>query len=246
MFTLTPIQSRLIESSGLPLTTIETPTGTRGILRGLPVKAVELSPNSWNPNVAEGRTMAAIGESLGAFGQVGDIVVTYDDGGFTIIDGEHRFRHCEPDDTVYVTVLFGYSEAELKKLTIILNETKGEADKVQLVTLLASLEEELGDALKVGLPYSDKELADMVEMAQVDWEAFADAEVPRLDELSEGGSGSDGDQWVTLTVKVPAEAMDVVEQARDLVGDQRELHDNDAIAWGQVLESLAAEYLAMP
>lgn len=51
--------------------------------------------------------------------------------------------------------------------------------------------------------------------------------------------------WVTLTLKIPSEAMERIQDAYNLIEQERDGLNNDKpIAWGQVLESLAADYLA--
>jgi hypothetical protein len=79
-------------------------------------------------------------------------------------------------------------DVDAKKLTIIFNETRGQADPVELGALLAELSEKTDD-LQLGLPYESDELErlmgelgedneDVPEFDPVDPETQ-----PRLDEL---------------------------------------------------------------
>ncbi len=64
-------------------------------------------------------------------------------------------------------------EADIKKLTIILNETKGQADTVPLARLLAELAEGMSiDALIKGLPYDSAQLDEFLQIGKIDWDAF--------------------------------------------------------------------------
>jgi hypothetical protein len=234
------------KANGYSLEILETDNGKRGIIRAYKMKLSELSPNTWNPNKTSDRTNKAIGESLNSYGQILECVARLhpDNDGFQIIDGEHRFKtiNTEKNPTISVNILFGYSEPEAKKLTIILNETRGSADKIELASLLSELSHDLDmDELKLGLPYDQSELDELIGLSGVDWDNFNDDS----QEDSEEELPLD-DEWVSITAKIPVEAMDVVNQAKDLIGEQNQLHKDKAILWGMVLECLAAEYLAVP
>jgi ParB-like chromosome segregation protein Spo0J len=62
--------------------------------------------------------------------------------------------------------------SQAKKLTIILNETRGKAEKQKLSSLLANIAEEakmsIGQ-LQIGLPYRERELTDFLELRKLDW-----------------------------------------------------------------------------
>jgi hypothetical protein len=94
--------------------------------------------------------------------------------------------------------------------------------------------------LILGLPYNESELEELIKLADYDWDNFDSGFT------SEGGEGGGSDGFTTLTVTVPTEAMDIINQAKDLVSQQRTLNAKESIAWGQVLESLAADFLAIP
>ena len=142
--------------------------------RGVKLKKSDITPNDYNPNKTSERQQKAINESLDKYGQLLEIVVRPDPnnkGKYLIVDGEHRYH--ELDDEVYCNVVHGLSDADAKKLTVIFNETRGQADKVELAQLLASLDDDLDDLI-VGLPYEQDELAELVKMADVDWDEFGD------------------------------------------------------------------------
>jgi hypothetical protein len=214
-------------------------TKTTQIDRAVLISKSLLDPNPWNPNKTKPRQQKAIAESLATYSQIIDIIVRPNGDRYQIIDGEHRYDELTED--VYVTVLHGLSDADAKKLTIIMNETRGEADKIELAQLLADLSNELsGDELLNALPYEQNELD---ELAEVDWDNFNN---PDDDEQSEfkGEFEPTEDEFIKLYIVIPKEALLVAEQAKDLISQQRELNKNKDIAWGQVLESLAADYIS--
>ena len=219
-------------------------TKTTQIDRALLVNKNLLTPNPWNPNKTNERQQKAISESLKTYDQVLDIVVRPDpekDGYYQIIDGEHRFN--ELSENVYVTVLYGLSDAHAKKLTIVLNETRGNADKIELAQLLSDISSEMDiDEILDSLPYEQNELEELIKLAEVDWDRFNENENDYDSNSQEESKG--GDEWVTIVIRVSVEAMDVIEQAADLVRDQSDLHKNKEIAWGQIVEAIAADFLA--
>jgi hypothetical protein len=213
-------------------------TKTTLIERSLLISKSLLDPNPWNPNKTKPRQQQAIAESLQTYSQILDIIVRPNGDRYQIIDGEHRYD--ELTDDVYVTVLHGLSDADAKKLTIIMNETRGEADKIELAQLLADLSNELdAEELLNALPYEQNELD---ELAEVDWDNFnnSDDEQPNF----KGEFDPTEDEFVKLYIVIPKEALLVAEQAKELISQERELNKNKDIAWGQVLESLAADYIS--
>jgi len=213
------------------------------IERGVAIPKSKLHPNPWNPNHMKPRQQAAVEESIKAYGQILELLVRphpdiKDE--YQIIDGEHRFNVLP--DTVYCNVIHGLPDAEAKKLTIVMNETRGAADKIELAKLLAELSTEIDD-LSTALPWDDVELDELIKLADVDWDSFTDA---FEEDEPQANEEDPTDDFVRLSVAVPREAMDIVNQAKDLIEEQGALHKDAALAWGQVLERLAADYLAMP
>lgn len=213
--------------------------------RGVKIKRSQLSNNGYNPNKTTPREQEAIAESLNQYGQLTGVLVRPDsenDGSYIIIDGEHRSMVLTEE--VYVDVVHGLSDADAKKLTVIMNETRGNADKIELAQLLASIESDFDgfEDLQLGLPYEDIELQELIDLADVDWDNF-EVESQGSEVRSEDDPD---DQWTVIPCKVPNEVLDLINQAIALISDEKELHQDKAIANGQVLEVLCAEYLAIP
>ena len=73
------------------------------------------------------------------------------------------------------TVIHEVTEARAKKLTVIMNETRGSADTADLAELLSSIGDELDEDLLNGLPYTDEYLADLLAMGTYNWDEIAEA-----------------------------------------------------------------------
>lgn len=135
-------------------------------------------PNSWNPNKQTDRTYTAERESIRTFGFIDPCLVWPHpdrEGEWQIIDGEHRWRAAGDEHLteILVTPLTNLTEAAAKKLTIVLNETRGDADVVLLGALLNDLQAQLGEEeFPLALPYSEGELAHLLALGTEDWDRF--------------------------------------------------------------------------
>lgn len=191
----------------------------------------KLHPNPWNPNRMDERTLTAERESIATFGFVVPVTVRpHPDkkGHFQIIDGEHRWKvlgEAKPKPDVPCIVL-DISDTTARKLTIVLNETRGQADTALLSSLLGELKEELGDDLGVGLRWSEGELDSILAVADDDWDGYSP---DGLDDKPP----ADGD-FTTLQVRVPNDFLPVWEQAQEAVAEDAELDPDKRVANGQV------------
>lgn len=52
------------------------------------------------------------------------------------------------------------------------------------------------------------------------------------------------EQWVKLEIVVSTDAFDVIARAREIMEQMGVTHEVEAVAWGKVLEMLAADFLA--
>jgi hypothetical protein len=243
MLILTKAEQTFIDQAeGYALERFETSGGDRGIIRGYRLAIAELWPNTWNYNKPSDRAKEAIGEALDELGQVAQVVVRLhpDTNKFQIIDGEHRYKELvKCSETVSVNILFGYSDTEVKRMTIILNEHNRNRDERSLGLLLGELNQTIDmPHLMMGMPFEIMEMEGLLEMALLDTEPL---ELMEPDPEPKPAKENEG--WTTISVKVPNDVMDVIGQARALVMAEVSLNDNRAIAWGQVLEYLAADYL---
>jgi len=178
-------------------------------------KAIEvdvnaIQPNPWNVNKTTQRQQEAIEESLTYYGQVLDILVRphpQEKGKYQIIDGEHRFLALK-DKAEKVTVsVIEAPDGEAKKLSVILNETRGQADKVELAQLLSSLSEEMDTGLITGLPYTPEELEQMLHAGEFDWDTFEnESENEDWGDEDSSTDEDDDDGTATFEVTMPKES----------------------------------------
>lgn len=191
----------------------------------LPTQDVPLhlvAPNPWNPNEQTPRQYEAERESLIVHGFILPVILRPDpeqEGRYQIVDGEHRynamheFKNEAPDkmhpqlrDLVerhaIPAVVLDLDDAQAKKLTLTLNETRGQANVAKRAELLAELskEMELPDLL-LALPWDEREMRDMLTVGEFDWDSL---EAPDPDDFS-----GDGDKPKALTVTVAEEDEDL-------------------------------------
>lgn len=135
------------------------------------VKVGDLIPNDWNPNRMTDKVLKAEKESIEKFGFIDPITARAHPkrkGKLEIVDGEHRWRVAKLLDFKEVPVVeLELDDIAARKLTIILNETRGSADVVELSELLSHLDEQIGDLeeLVKGMPFSTGEVEELLEMA---------------------------------------------------------------------------------
>jgi len=106
-------------------------------------------------------------------------------GFYEIVDGEHRWKALQQiaaegkkgkanvptliENKEIPAIVLAIDEAKAKRLTVIMNETRGRADLTSLGTLLAELAPELGEDLIIGLPYTPEQLNEILDIAKFDW-----------------------------------------------------------------------------
>lgn len=131
----------------------------------------KLHENTWNPNQQSDRVFAAEIESIKRFGFIDPITVRKHPskrGAYEIIDGAHRYRALTQmgyDKPVPVNVI-KVTDAEAKQLTIVLNETRGEADPFDLSRLLNELRDDVSvDDLFAVMPFDSNEFDALLALA---------------------------------------------------------------------------------
>jgi len=121
--------------------------------------------NTWNPNIMDSQTYQALSESFREFGDIDPILVRDLGNKYQIIDGEHRYKIARDlgIDKIQCIVV-DVSDTQAKRLTQIMNRTKGKDDPEKLMNLLDSLLLELSeDEVVSGLPYSPDDLASLID-----------------------------------------------------------------------------------
>lgn len=180
----------------------------------------KVKPNTWNPNVQNERQFTAEIESILSNGFLAPILVRKEGDTYQIIDGEHRYKALNKiieDGKTGVknvgelvsskkipSIVIDVDEVHAKRLTIIMNETRGRADLAKLGDLLNAIAPELGDNLIEGLPYTPTQLEELMDIAEFDWESLS---VPVSDEDLSNDEEEEGQYKVAATLSPDAAEM---------------------------------------
>lgn len=215
-----------------------------------------IHPNPWNPNVQVEWMFKKELASIKKFGFVDPITVRekietmtpeldgkrltqhkiVTDLWYEIIDGEHRWKGA---------VELGYTElpcwnlgivddATAQQMTIVLNETRGEANQDRLRSLLQDLAARNEDQteLREVMPFSRERFNELLAKTQVDWQS--------LEERRKSLKKTEG-RWKEIVFRMPYESATVIESAIEQVQQREEI----AEPW-RALEMICADYLAGP
>lgn len=176
------------------------------------VPVERIFPNPWNPNEQSEFIYDKEINSIKTFGFLDPILVREIPEGFEIIDGEHRWKAAKQLglEEIPANNLGKVSDSVAKQLTLITNETRGEARRDKLGELLRSLKNEVGmEELVKNLPYQQVELDSLVDQMQIDWSQVTGP-------LEGPGSGTDSD---------PGKSRDSGSGGDAVVGENDEFRD---------------------
>lgn len=209
--------------------------------RTIPIE--DFHPNAWNDNKMSPKLYEKERRSIKDFGFIDPITCRpREEGGVEIIDGEHRWRAAMEErqagaiglDALPAVVLLDCTDRQAKKLTIMLNRLRGQAQQEKTAAILASLAVDGTDDLVANLPYDDGEIRVLLDLAAGAWDLSKEpTPPPRVDE-----------EWVTLKVRVPKDALGVIERALD---QHSLIHINKGTKEskrGLALEAICADYVS--
>jgi len=216
------------------------------------IKHSEIIPNDWNPNKQNERAFEAEIESITDNGFVQPVTVRKhptQKSKYQIIDGYHRWLALQkifadkslqtaPLQEIVITqeipcVVLDVTDAQAKKLTIVLNETRGRAELGELGALLDSIQLDFGDDLIRGLPYNEGQLIDLLSLAEFDWE--------NLEELIEEDKGEDASMAYRLVADLTPDTEILWTQA--LIDNAAALPKNERDASGKMIDILLKSFL---
>jgi len=169
---------------------------------------------------------------------------------FEIVDGNHRkdaFLELGIERVLCYN-LGPSTRAEAKRISAE-TDPKFDRDPIEFAEVLADIEGEFGrDDILDTLPFSDEELDNYDDMLDFDWDDLDEEEDGPADD-GETGEGEHGENWESIEVVLHEEQYGVWEDAveavrQELTDHGYELHDDPALKRGQVLELLAADYIA--
>lgn len=136
----------------------------------------KIKPNRWNPNQMTDFIFEKERNSIRKFGFLDPILVRKVGAGWEIIDGEHRWRAATAEGFKKIPAndLGKVDESVAKQLTVIANETRGQADRGLLTKLYKDLEADVGlDELVENLPVQREELESLLVDAAVNWDEIS-------------------------------------------------------------------------
>lgn len=196
------------------------------------VPIAKLHANAWNPNRQNEATQRAEVASIDAYGFIDPITVRPHPtltGEYEIIDGEHRWLACQTlGIDAAPCVVLKLDDAQAKKLTVVMNETRGDADAAALGELLAELNT-IDPGLLAVLPWDGAELESLI--------------LPALPAAA-APTASEPEDWFTLRARLPADFADVWESVVRKAAEAGVTHSDEKVLVGQIIELLSAEYLA--
>ncbi len=124
-----------------------------------------IDENPKNPNKESKFVFAKLVASIREFGFVDPLIVREKGARFEVIGGAHRLRAARELGMPEVPIVNMGVVTDLiaNRLLIVLNETKGSSDQDSLAALVASIREEGGEEAIQILPYTDAQLADLLD-----------------------------------------------------------------------------------
>lgn len=124
------------------------------------IEIAKVKLNQWNPNKMDDLTYKALQESFEEFGVIDPILVRRIGDYYEVIDGEHRLKIAQSLDMSHIeAVIIDVDDTQAKRLTQIMNRTRGEDDQEKLMHLLDSILSEIDKAEAIlGLPLTEQSL----------------------------------------------------------------------------------------
>lgn len=188
------------------------------------IKKVDIdsvSPNTWNPKQPNTKEYENVKRSLEINGYAQPILVREKDGGYEIIDGQHRYLAAKElgYQKIYIYDVGEISDEDAKAMTIWM-QTQVPFDEIQLAPLVVELNQ-----TAIELPYTDNEIKVFAEMLDFDYNT-------KYDEAEPKEHGDDG--LKTLKLRMTPEQYEVVNSAIKYIAKEENVSD------GRALELLCA------
>ena len=176
------------------MTEVHETTGDVKIMKDVRVVGIStLSENSWNPNQMADEMMESVIHGIKTEGFLTPVLIQASSN--RIIDGAHRYKAAKKLGMTEILAQFiDVDDNQAKKLTLALNNRRGENDSVLLDNLLADLSKEQDfSGLDVGMP---QDYLDRVLKASSQW----------IDDLADDDHEDDSDVFLpddTKDVDIP-------------------------------------------
>lgn len=160
------------------------------------VKVADVVPNPWNPNKQSDEMFEREKLSIQNNDFIDPITVReMEEGGYQIIDGEHRWRAATElgIEEVPASNLGKIPDHKAKKLTLLFNELKGDPEPALLARLMHDLADKQSiEDLALELPFFPAEIDALVKSADFDFDTvFGDVDQENQDAKSKRGKGGE-------------------------------------------------------
>jgi ParB-like chromosome segregation protein Spo0J len=191
------------------------------------IKHIEIAhiyPNQWNPNRMDVKTFEALAQSAEEFGNIDPLTVRQlADNNYQIIDGYHRYLIDKQKGIKSIDcVVIDCTEIQAKRLTQILNRTRGTDDPFLLKDLLKSLEDDIDieDILR-GLPMDTDDYSKLLKQLDKETKPSFDSveagEHP-LDSVYDESEYSESDKSFFVGIPMDGEQYDKWNDYKSSVG----------------------------
>lgn len=200
-----------------------------GTVRQVAIETLRANP--WNPNLMDPFMFDKAVASVAKFGFVDPVLVRTVAGGYEIIDGEHRWKAAKSlgHKTIAIWDLGEVDDPTAKQLTIVMNETRGQADPEKMQDLLKDLlSSETTSELMATLPFDKEQFEALTKMPGLDW-GDLERKADRQDQQT---------KWVERIYRLPLDAAEVLDNAIAQAKRQE-----DEMTDAQALEMIAADFL---
>lgn len=204
------------------------------------VRLDDCEPNPWNPNQMDGFTYAKVIDSLQEYGFIDPMTLRphpEKTGKWQIIDGENRYKGGLDLGIEWAPGfnLGPIDDQRAMKLTIVLNELRGQFDPRSMSKLLGTLlEAEDPLTLAKSLPFTDIALQGMIGLDDLDLDGSNIGKA-----LKDGESlKNEREKWVERVFRLTIEANGVVQSALEKAKQGEDMSDV------QALEMVCADFLA--
>lgn len=144
------------------------------------VEVARLAKAPWNYRLGDSEMQRKLVANMRRAGQVENLIVRRVDGGFEVVNGNHRLDAIVELGWKTVTAwdLGEVSTEEAIRLAVETNETRFKADQVKLAEAVYDIREEYGmEDLEESMPFAEGELEQYAALLEFDWSQYG-AEKP--------------------------------------------------------------------
>lgn len=189
----------------------------------------EVHPNDWNPNEQTPFIFEKEKQSILKHGFLDPIdvrsVAKEGQRVYEIVDGEHRWRAAKELGMTEIPVNdFGNVDIDTaKQLTIIRNETRGQARRDKLAQLIQDLSLNMSiEDLKLNLPFAEPEIDSLLSEGSINWDSVG------TKDPTESKSAPSQEGWETISYAVPSSVAvlfnEQVKRLSELLGGGEHAH----------------------